>query len=140
RGENNPGRVLEHLLWATSIIAHPYHHPVIGWRSDVENVPTSQLRRYYETYYRPDNAVISVVGSFDSDATLALLVEKFGAYPAGEELPRVYTAEEPQRGERRVVIRKAGELPIVKIGWRMPPASDPDVPALKVLQLVLSGT
>lgn len=140
RGENNPGRVLSHQLWATAIMAHPYHHPVIGWRSDVENVPTSQLRSYYDTYYQPGNAVVAVVGDFDADQTLSLIVEKFGAYEGGHEFPEVYTAEEPQRGERRFVIRKPGEISIVKMGWLLPEAMSPDTVPLKLLQLVLAGT
>lgn len=140
RGENNPGRVLHHQVWAHSIIAHPYHHPVIGWRSDVENVPTSQLRAYYDTYYHPDNAVIAVVGDFDSQQVVDLVVEQFGVYPGGNVIPPVYTVEEPQQGERRVVVKKPGEVAIVELGWMLPESKNPDVVPLKVLQLILAGT
>lgn len=140
RGENNPGQLLHHLLWAQSMVAHPYHHPVIGWRSDVENVPTSQLRSYYDTYYQPDNAVAVCVGDFRSEDVLRLVLDKFGGFPGQHVLPKVYTTEDEQRGERRFVIRKPGELPMVEIGWRLPPATDPDVVPLKVLQLVLAGS
>lgn len=140
RGENNPGQLLNHLLWAQSIVAHPYHHPVIGWRSDVEGVPTSQLRAYYDTYYQPDNAVAVCVGDFRSDDVLRLIVEKFGVHPGGHDIPRVHTVEEPQRGERRFTIRKPGEVSLVALGWRLPEATHPDVVPLKVLQLVLSGS
>jgi zinc protease len=140
RGENDPGRLLSQLLWAQAIVAHPYHHPVIGWRSDVESVPTSQLRRYYDAYYQPDNAVAVCVGDFKSADVLAMIVDKFGVHPGGHEFPRVVTEEEPQRGERRFVIRKPGELALVELGWKLPSALHPDVVPLKVLQLVLSGT
>lgn len=140
RGENSPGRVLHQAVWATAIQAHPYHHPVIGWRSDVENMPTTALRAHYDTFYHPDNAVVSVVGAFDSDEVLDLIVRHFGEYPARGDFPKVYTSEEPQRGERRFVIRKPGELPIVQLGWRLPEATHEDVVPLKILQLVLSGT
>lgn len=140
RGENDPGRVLHHLVWAQSIIAHPYHHPVIGWRSDVENVPTSQLRSYYDTWYHPDNAVVAVVGAFDSQVVLDQIVRDFGVHPGGNEFPPMYTTEEPQRGERRVTVKKPGELAIVELGWKLPPAKHDDVVPLKVLQLVLAGT
>lgn len=140
RGENSPGMLLTHLLWAQSLVAHPYHHPVIGWRSDVENVATSQLRAYYDVHYQPDNAVAVCVGDFRSDDVLALIVEKFGVHPGGHVFPPVYTVEEPQKGERRFVIRKPAELAIVEMGWKLPPASHPDVVPLKVLQLVMAGT
>jgi zinc protease len=140
RGENEPGQLLNQLLWATSIVSHPYHHPVIGWRSDVENVPTSQLHAYYDVYYQPDNAVAAAVGDFKSDDVLKLIVEKFGVHPGGHTFPPVYTKEEPQRGERRFVIRKPGELGLVALGWHMPPVGSSDVPALKALQLILAGS
>ena len=140
RNENEPGTLLQQLLWATSIIAHPYHHPVIGWRSDVEHVPTSQLRSYYDTYYQPDNAVAVAVGDFKTDAVLQLIIEKFGVHPGGHTFPPVYTVEEPQRGERRFVISKPGELGIVALGWHFPKATVPDAITMKVLQLVLAGS
>ncbi len=140
RGENNPGQMLNQLLWAAAMIAHPYHHPVIGWRSDVENVPTSMLRAHYDTYYQPDNAVVACVGDFDSEAVLREIVSKFSAIPGGHTFPPVYTVEETQRGERRFVIRKPGALPLIQMGWRLPAAAHPDVVPLKVLQLVLAGT
>lgn len=140
RGENNPGRVLHHLVWAQSIIAHPYHHPVIGWRSDVENMPTTALRAFYDTFYHPDNAVIAVVGDFDSERVLDDIVHAFGVYPGGNVFPPVYTVEEPQKGERRVVVEKPGELAIVELGWKLPNVSHKDVAPLKVLQLILAGT
>jgi zinc protease len=140
RGENEPGQLLNEELWSTSIVSHPYHHPVIGWRSDVENVPTSQLRHYYDIYYQPDNAVIAIVGDFKSDEVLRMVIDKFGIYPGGHTFPPVYTAEEPQRGERRFIIRKPGELGLVQLGWHMPPVASSDVPALKTLQLILAGS
>lgn len=38
RGENEPMEVLDKAIWATAYQSHPYHHPTIGWRSDIENV------------------------------------------------------------------------------------------------------
>jgi zinc protease len=139
RGENEPGRLLSQLTWATSFISHPYHHPVIGWRSDVENVPTSQLRSYYNTYYQPDNAVAVAVGDFKTQQVLDLIVAKFGVHPGGHQFPSVYTTEEKQRGERRVQIQKPGEIALVTLGWHLPAIGSPDIVPLKVLQLVLSG-
>ena len=43
RGENDPWEALDKNIWATAYQAHPYHHSTIGWRSDIENVPTCLL-------------------------------------------------------------------------------------------------
>jgi zinc protease len=139
RGENSPVSALTHDVWAAAFKAHPYHHPVIGWRSDVELVPTSRLREFYKTYYQPDNAVAVVVGDFQAQGALALVEKHFGPIPGGHSFPAPYTSEPPQQGERRVVISKTGDLKVVALAYKAPPAADPDTVALKVLHLVLSG-
>ncbi|MGE8232121.1 MAG: M16 family metallopeptidase, partial [Stenotrophomonas sp.] len=60
RNENNPNGALMKLMWATAYNAHPYHHPVIGWRSDIEKVSIEKLRAFYDTFYWPNNATVTV--------------------------------------------------------------------------------
>ena len=64
RGENDPWESLEKSMWATAYQAHPYHHSTIGWQSDIEGVSTERLRQFYETYYWPNNATVTVIGDF----------------------------------------------------------------------------
>jgi zinc protease len=97
-GENNPGRLLWTAVTATAFQAHPYQWPVIGWRSDVENVPRDAIYRYYKTHYGPNNAVVVVVGDVDPDEALRLVEKHFGPIPPGAPPPPVYTTEPPQRG------------------------------------------
>ena len=51
RGQDEPQELLQQNLFSTAFQEHPYHHPVIGWRSDVENVPIKQLRQFYDEFY-----------------------------------------------------------------------------------------
>jgi zinc protease len=136
-GENNPGRLLWQAMVATAFQAHPYQWPVIGWRSDVENVPRDAIHAYYRRHYGPNNAVVVVVGDVDPDDAVRLVDKHFGAIPPIPAPPAVYTAEPPQRGERRVIVRRAGSLPIVSIAWKAPSARHPDGYALDVLATVL---
>jgi len=110
---------------------------VIGWRSDVENVSRDAIDRYYRSHYGPNNAVAVIVGDVDAAQALALVEKHFGGIPRIPEPPPVYTAEPPQRGERRVTVRRAGSLPMVMIAWRAPAAGHPDGYALDVLSTVL---
>lgn len=127
RGQNEPTEVLDETVYASAFIAHPYHHPTIGWRSDVENVSTARLKQFYDTYYQPNNATAVVVGDFERDRVLGLIDKYFGAYPASPQpIPPVYTQEPPQQGERRLVVRRAGELAIVQIAHRTPAALGQD--------------
>ncbi|MDX1531663.1 MAG: pitrilysin family protein, partial [Rhodothermales bacterium] len=138
RGENEPLRKLLHAVFATAFFAHPYGHPTIGWRSDIERVTADGLRHFYDTYYWPDNATASVIGDFDRAEALDLLAAHFGAIPAAPDpFEHNVTEEPPQEGERRVVVRRPGQVGAVLFGFKAPPALDPAADALDVLAVVL---
>jgi zinc protease len=123
RGQNEPMMVLDEAVYATAFREHPYHHPTIGWRSDVENVPTARLKEFYDTFYHPNNATVIVVGDFEEPRALELVQRYFGALSASRApIPEVYTEEPRQEGERRLLVRRAGELPLVQIAFRTPAA------------------
>ncbi len=140
RGENDPSRILDERLWAMAFREHPYHHPTIGWRSDVEGVPTERLKEFYNVYYHPNNATAIVVGDFEEQVALDLIEKYFAATPASTHpIPPVYTTEPKQEGEVRFILRRAGQLGIVELGWHTPEAIHPDSPALDVLDQVMSA-
>jgi zinc protease len=121
RGQNEPSEVLDESVYATAFREHPYHHPTIGWRTDVEGVPTARLKTFYDTFYYPNNATTILVGDFDRTSALELINKYFGAIaPSKNPIPQVYTEEPPQQGERRLTIRRAGELALVQIGFHTP--------------------
>ena len=127
RGQNEPMLVLDEAVYAAAFREHPYHHPTIGWRSDVENVPTARLKEFYDTFYHPNNATAVLVGDFEEGRALALVEKHFGALPASPApIPEVYTDEPRQEGERRLVVRRAGELPLVQVAFRTPAALGQD--------------
>jgi zinc protease len=140
RGENSPFQVLYKHTFATAFREHPYHHPTIGWRSDIEEVSTERLREFYDTFYHPNNATAMVIGDFDENDALAAIEREFGAIPpSGKPIPRVYTVEPPQEGERRFVVRRVGQVAWCGFSWRTVEARHPDTPALAVLGNILGG-
>src|SRR5450759_1000693 len=80
-GENSPFRVLMERTLSTAYLWHNYGKSTIGARADIENVPIERLKAYYQRYYQPDNAVLTVAGKFDLARTLTLVSQKFGAIP-----------------------------------------------------------
>ncbi len=140
RGENEPSRILDERLWSAAFREHPYHHPTIGWRSDVEGVPTSRLKEFYDTFYYPNNATAILVGDFEDEAALDMIQKHFGKVLASpHEIPVTYTVEPPQEGEVRFVLRRAGQLGLIAMGWHIPEATHIDSAALSVLDHVLSS-
>lgn len=140
RGENDPGRILDERIWAAAFREHPYHHPTIGWRSDVEGMPTSRLKEFYDTYYHPNNATAILIGDFEEEAGLELINRYFGPIPPSPQpIPPMYTVEPPQEGEHRFTLRRSGQLGLVEIAWHIPEASHPDIPAIIVFDQILSA-
>lgn len=139
RGENDPVEALDKEVTAAAIIAHPYHHSTIGWRSDIEKVSINKLREFYDTFYWPNNATITVIGDFQPATALGLIKKYFGAIPKSPNpIPLVYTEEPPQTGPRRVIVKRPGEVGVVQLAFKVPHARHADHPALEVLATVLS--
>lgn len=140
RGEDDPSQLLEMNTFATAFREHPYHHPVIGWRSDVEGVPTERLRQFYNDFYYPNNATLVVIGDFDKEATLKEIENKFGAIAKSPKpFPTVYTKEPPQEGERRFTVSRGKELARVMVAYHTPRGIDRATYPLDILQSVLGG-
>src|SRR5580700_9929626 len=101
RGKNDPDSVLMEEVTAAAYLALPYHHPTIGWKSDIEHVPIAKLREFYDTFYWPNNATVTVIGDLEPAATLSLIKKYYGVYPhSPAPIPAIYTEEPPQNGER----------------------------------------
>ena len=98
RGENEPIRKLYHALWSTAFEAHTYHHPTIGWRQDIENITSEGLRSFYDRFYWPNNATLSIIGGFDAEKVMASVVEQFGPIPRGEIAAEIGIREPDGRG------------------------------------------
>ncbi|MFO1408378.1 MAG: pitrilysin family protein [Steroidobacteraceae bacterium] len=140
RGENDPQEALDKAIFAAAYIAHPYHHNTIGWLSDIENVPIWKLREFYDTFYWPDNATVTVIGDVEPAAALALVKKYYAACPRSPKpIPQVYTVEPEQQGPRRVTVNRAGEIGVVGISWKSPSGRDADYPALDVLATILGN-
>lgn len=139
RGENNPMQALVKEIFAAAYMAHPYHHPTIGWRSDIEKVSIEKLREFYDTFYWPNNATVSVIGDFQPAEALNLIKQFYGAIPRSPKpIPELYTEEPAQTSPRRVGVKRAGQLGVVGIGHKTPAATHPDYPALQVLDAILN--
>jgi zinc protease len=138
-GENNPVEALDKEITAAAYQAHPYHHSTIGWRSDIEKVSIEKLREFYDTFYWPDNATVSIIGDFDPAAALGLVRKYYGVYPrAPHPIPQVYTEEPEQTGPRRVTVKRTAQLGVVGVAYKTPAATHADTPALNLLASILA--
>src|SRR6218665_803914 len=140
RGENNPNSLLDKEIWASAYIAHPYHHSTIGWKSDIEKAPIEVLKNFYNTYYWPDNATLTIIGDFRKENIFELIEKYFGKITkAPHVMPQPYTEEPQQYGPRKIVVRKPGELGVVNKAYKIPGALNEDLPALNILAQIIGN-
>jgi zinc protease len=138
RTENDQRGALWEALFSTIFWAHPYRNPVIGWRSDLENVSLEKVKQFYETYYAPNNAYLIVVGDVKAEEVFKIAEKYFGKYES-KEIPKFYTTEPKQRGPRRTEIKKEGFATYIALAYRVPKASSEYSPAVSLLADILGG-
>ncbi len=140
RGENSPQRVLMQRMLAVAFEWHNYGQSTIGNRADIERVPVENLRRFYQRFYQPDNAMLVIAGKFDPKKALELTQKHFGAIPKPtRELDTTYTEEPAQDGERLVTMRRVGDVPMAGVVYHIPAGGHPDFAALDVLATAMAS-
>ncbi len=132
-GEDDPGRVINRLIWESAYRVHPYRVPVIGWRDILVTMNRNHLVDYHRRHYSPDNVILSVAGDRSLDEMEAAIREHVSAIPRTPRTPVLVPAEPPQLAERS--LRKTGAYEVTRIAWVFHTAdlADPDTPALDVL-------
>jgi zinc protease len=135
-GEDHPWNGLAHAMGSLVYQVHPYHHPVIGWKGDLEQLRPERMRAYYDRHYGPNRAFLVAVGDFDAVATASRVRELFGDLPASAAEREAVLAEPPQAGERRAVIRFPGNLTRMAFAVRSCRVAEDDDFSLDVLATI----
>ena len=138
RTEDDPGGFLGEEVSSIAFRSHPYGAPIIGFMEDIKRITPEEIRAFYKTYYMPNNAILVAVGDFKAPEVLAKIRAKFGKIPKGPAPPPVLAVEPPQNGERRVVVGKQAQLPIVYLGYHVPNQKSADAFPLEMLSTILS--
>jgi len=120
---------------------HPYHHSTIGSMEDLDAASLDDVRAFFQTYYAPNNAVLSVVGDVDTDAVRASVERYFGAIPANPSIPPLRDLSLPPTlgREIREVVKDRVPLPRIYVGFRAPVFGDHRLDALEVAGQILAG-
>lgn len=139
RQENSPvGKALKAEL-ALAYKVHPYKVSAIGDKASLDTVTPADCQKFYDEYYRPNNAMLIIVGDTD-EATVKSLVQKyFGPLERGPAIDRNLPVEPPQTEERTQTLSMPVQLPVIIGGYHIPKGSDADIFPLEVLQQILSG-
>jgi zinc protease len=138
--DNRPyGRSYEAVI-ETAYDNFAYKHSTIGSMEDLNAAMVRDAAEFFHTYYAPNNAVLSLVGDFNTDVALRLVKKYFESIPSQPSPPAVDTSEPEQKGERRKSMEDAfAQAPRIDIVYKVPPGNAPDSYALKIVGEVLSG-
>jgi len=97
---------------------HPYHWLTIGEAADLRATELADVRAFFQTYYRPRNASLSLAGDIDTDRAIALIEDYFGSIDAGDPPPPVDAVPPaPPEREVRLVLEDRVELPRLYLAW-----------------------
>ena len=106
---------------------YPNAHNFYGDFKDLDAAKIEDVKKFYEQYYTPNNAVLAIVGDVKTTEIFAKADKYFASIPSGPTPPRPDVNEPPQKGERRFTeTDKLARVPAIAIGYHMPPRSSPD--------------
>lgn len=104
---NNPGATLREAANAALYMNHPYRRPIIGWEHEIKALSMGDIRRFYDRWYRPENAILVVAGDVSLEDVRPLAEKYYGVIARGQGAKRARLSEPPQRVERRVELKSA---------------------------------
>ncbi len=131
---NSPQGRLDQNHLALAYLRHPYRNPILGWPDDIARIGVEDLIQFYREHYRPNGAVLVVVGDVDPDRALDRIAVAFERIPAGDVPASRPTIVEPrQSGRRDFMMAETDGVARGLFGWRTVSRGHADVPALEVL-------
>jgi len=139
RTVDEPAAELMEQISAAAYTAHPYGWPVVGWMHDLEVVTLDDVKQYRQQFYAPGNAILVIAGDVSPDALLPKVNATFGAIQAGPPARPVRAVEPPQRGERRVMLKRPASLPVYVAVYHVPNLKNDNSFPLSLLAVILGG-
>jgi len=117
---------------------HPYAAMATGNAKELDGVTADELKKFYDAYYQPNNALVVVVGKVTTAEVKASVEKHFGPIPRGVDPPRpAGAAAEPEQTAKRHQAAEPGALGLTLVGWHVPAARDKDIYPLQLALNVL---
>lgn len=143
RTEDKPTSYTYESFLATAYQTNPYHHPIIGWMADLDNLQLADLADWYRQWYAPNNATLVVVGDVDAQEVLALAKQYFGPLEPSPAKTPVTRPEVKQLGMKQITVKRPAEVPYLLMGYKVPSLNTTEENwepyALTVLAYLLDG-
>ncbi len=139
RDQESPFGRLDQAHLLASYARHPYRNPILGWPDDLERIGLDDLATFYRSHYRPDGAVLVIVGDVDPGRALDRIEHHFAGLPRGASPRDEPAIDEPrQAGRRAFDLIEPESISRGLMGWHTVPMGHRDVAALDVLSDLLT--
>lgn len=140
RYDNKPYGSIPIEIMKRAYEKHPYRWTTIGLEEDIKNSTDKDVKDFYETFYVPNNAVLTVAGDIDKEEAKKQIEKYFGGIPKGDhEIPRPDVKEPVKHQEVRDTIYDNIQLPAIIQAYHIPAIGTEDYYAVDMLSTLLSG-
>ncbi|MEN8214402.1 MAG: pitrilysin family protein [Pseudomonadota bacterium] len=145
RTDDKPTALTYEQFQAVALRVIPYRHPIIGWRSDLENLAIEDLQQWYSRWYAPNNATLVVVGDVDPQQIRSMAEATFGQIPKQPLRPVKPSVEPRQQGIIRLDVKAPARQPYLLMGYKVPTIATTEKEgewepyALEILAAILDG-
>lgn len=143
RTDNEPESLFWEQMSAALFLAHPYHNPIIGWRTEIEDLSIDELKSFYQAHYTPSDAILVVAGDVTVAQVKELAEKYYGVLPKHAIPERIRQKEPPPRSARRLAMKDHRVAVPVFARYYLAPSyhssKDGDSYALEVMSYILSG-
>lgn len=140
RSRNNPFELLDEEMMYHVFTKHPYRIPTIGLKEDIEASTATKLRKFYDTFYWPNNATLTVMGDVSWSEAEKHILKYFGPIPISPHKIPVSNIREPeQKAARSVSLKKPLGIAIASLAYKVPEGRHKDYPAVQMLATIVAG-
>ncbi|MEB3216297.1 MAG: pitrilysin family protein [Nostocales cyanobacterium 94392] len=140
--DNDPEYRLNRVIMRSAFLDHPYGLPVGGTEQDVEKFTVDEVKKYYENFYSPNNAILVIVGDFETTKTIEAVKEIFEKIPANQDkkfLEQVQVKNSlAANSSEPIILKQPGAAPLFQSVYILPSAKHPDLPALDIFDYILA--
>jgi len=115
-----------------------YSHPVFGKEEDLRELTVEDVKNFYSSYYRPNNAVLIICGNLNKKKTIDLVRKYFGTLPKGEDITPLLPVQLPEKKNiDKTYTDPIATLPAFFLGYQVASTKSPDFYPLKIAEYIL---
>ena len=126
-------------LFAALFPRHPYHTPVIGWGDHLKNPSITNVKKYHDEWYVPNNMAVCLAGDFNPSQAIKVVDKYFGKLKPNKNLKKMEFEPEDPITEPIVKEVLGLESPSIMLAWRFPGANSPETKYLDLISGILSN-